>query len=245
MLLLYLSVLTETNFERIILPYKSIKDLPDSTKSLTTKQKHKFMEVVNAMLEEGVKEDIAIPTALKEAKKIKKASLDKETMFSKSYILNLIKATISPSINDTPQEILKSTDQMISYEIVYEPDIKDAHEQWMSQDTIIKACENFNKNLADGYVKPNLFHLSNTELFTIEKTWVQPELDVLVEQTGEIIKAGTWVAKLQYHDEDLWNLKKAGIIQGVSIGARGIINEETGEITSVSFDPVEDNSEES
>lgn len=226
------------------MPYKSIKDLPPSTKSLTTKQKHKFMDVVNAMIEEGTEESVAIPVAMREAKKIKKASLNKETIFSKSCLLNVIKSAISPSSNNIPQEILKSSDQMISYEVVYEPDIKDAHDQWMSQDTIIKACDNFNKNLAEGNVKPNLFHLSNTELFSIEKTWVQPELDVLVEQTGEIIKAGTWVAKLQYHDEDLWNLKKAGIIQGVSIGARGIINEETGEITEVSFDPVTDNSEE-
>ena len=44
--------------------------------------------------------------------------------------------------------------------------------------------------LKKGIVKSNLFHLQDTEAFTIEDTWIQKELDVIVEQTGERIKAG-------------------------------------------------------
>lgn len=127
-------------------------------------------------------------------------------------------------------------EEMISYEVVYEPVIKDAHGQWMSVETLQKACENFNENLKAGVVKPNLFHLQDTEAFTVEDTWIQKELDVQVVQTGELIKAGTWVAKIKYNDPSLWQLKKAGIVGGVSIGAKGSINEETGEITNISFD---------
>ena len=36
------------------------------------------------------------------------------------------------------------------------------------------------------------------------------------------------------------DLKKAGIIQGVSIGAKGAIDKDTGEITDVCFDPYEE-----
>ena len=43
------------------MPYSSIKDLPPSTKSLTTKQKQKFMEVFNAMAAEGMKEEDIFP----------------------------------------------------------------------------------------------------------------------------------------------------------------------------------------
>lgn len=125
---------------------------------------------------------------------------------------------------------------MISYEVVYEPDTLDAHGEWMSQETVIDACENFNLNLKKGNVSPNLFHLQNTDAFTIEDTWIQKEFDVIVADSQEVIKAGTWVAKLQYNDESLWELKKAGVIGGVSIGATGKVNEETGEITDVSFD---------
>lgn len=127
-------------------------------------------------------------------------------------------------------------EQMISYEVIYEPETVDAHGEWMSHDTILDACDNFNINLKKGNVSPNLFHLQNTESFTIEDTWIQKEFDVIVADTQEPIKAGTWVAKIQYNDVSLWELKKAGIVQGVSIGASGNINEETGEITNVSFD---------
>ena len=127
-------------------------------------------------------------------------------------------------------------EEMVSYEVIYEPFVKDAHGEWMSDKTIEKAMVNFNKNLADGVVQPNLFHLKNTDSFTIESSWVQKELDVQVVQTGELIKAGTWVAKIKYNDENLWKLKKAGVIGGVSIGAKGVINPTTGEITKVTFD---------
>lgn len=129
-----------------------------------------------------------------------------------------------------------SKEQMISYEVVYEPDVKDSHNQWMSPETLEKGCENFNQNLKSGVVKSNLFHLQETEMFTVVDTWIQKEFDVTVSDSGESIKAGTWVAKLQYHDKDLWELKKSGVIGGVSIGARGIVNEETGEITELSFE---------
>ncbi len=132
--------------------------------------------------------------------------------------------------------IMLASEEMVSYEVVYEPNTKDAHGQWMSAETLAKACENFNANLESGVVQPNLFHLENTDLFSIEKTWIQEEIDVVVEATGEKIKAGTWIAKLQYKSPDLWELKKAGVVGGVSIGCTGVVDQETGEITDVSFE---------
>lgn len=137
-------------------------------------------------------------------------------------------------VDNLPEE------EMVSYEVVYESNTVDAHGQWMSQDTLIDACENFNTYLEKGIVKSNLFHLQDTEAFTIVDTWIQKELDVIVERTGEKIKAGTWIAKLKYNDEGLWKLKKAGIVGGVSIGAKGVVDESTGEITNVTFDGGED-----
>jgi hypothetical protein len=138
------------------------------------------------------------------------------------------------SSKEQPTEVLD--EEMVSYEVVYEPFVKDAHGEWMSDKTIEKAADNFNKNLESGVVKSNLFHLKDTEAFTIEKSWVQKELDVQVVQTGEIIKAGSWVVKIKYNDETLWNLKKQGVVGGVSIGAKGKVNPDTGEITNVTFD---------
>jgi len=138
--------------------------------------------------------------------------------------------------------IKKSEEQMISYEVVYEPDTKDAQNQWMSKETLEKACENFNENLKRGVVKSNLFHVKETDLFTIEDTWIQKEFDVVVDGTDQPIKAGTWIAKLQFNDPGLWQLKKSGVLGGVSLGGRGYVNEETGEITDLTFDdPNEEN----
>lgn len=147
-------------------------------------------------------------------------------------------AAISKAFGDVEQEQKPEviTEEMISYEIVYEPLVKDAHGEWMSEETLALACDNFNVNLEKGIVQSNLFHLQNTDAFTIESTWIQKEFDVVVDATGEKIKAGAWVCKIKYHDEDLWTLKKEGVIGGVSIGGKGSINKETGEITNVTFD---------
>ncbi|QQM77710.1 hypothetical protein JJJ22_15585 [Aeromonas caviae] len=83
-------------------------------------------------------------------------------------------------------------------------------------------------------VSPNLFHLSNTNKFEIIKSWIN-EID-LVSPTGQEVKEGTWLVKLRYSPE-LWEMKKAGKIQGVSIGCRGVVDQQTGEISQVSFSP--------
>ena len=156
----------------------------------------------------------------------------------KNKLLEAFSEFLEKAVGSTTQEQKSETldEEMVSYEVIYEPFTKDAHGEWMSDKTIEKAMENFNKNLEKGIVQPNLFHLKNTEAFTIESTWIQKELDVKVIQTDEIIKAGTWVAKLKYNDADLWQLKKSGVVGGVSIGAVGTINQTTGEITNVKFD---------
>ena len=156
----------------------------------------------------------------------------------KNKLLEAFSEFLEKAVGSTVQEQKPETldEEMVSYEVIYEPFTKDAHGEWMSDKTIEKAMENFNKNLEAGIVQPNLFHLKDTEAFTIESTWIQKELDVKVIQTDEIIKAGSWVAKLKYNDADLWQLKKSGVVGGVSIGAVGTINQTTGEITNVKFD---------
>lgn len=153
-------------------------------------------------------------------------------MSLKERMISLLKEYGILKADETQKE------EMVSYEVVYEPDTEDSHGHWASRETLEKACENFNENLKKGIVKSNLFHVQDTEDFTILDTWIQKELDVLVEETGEKIKAGTWVAKLKYHDEDLWELKKSGVLGGVSIGAMAEIDEETGELTNISFDEI-------
>lgn len=153
-------------------------------------------------------------------------------------VTEAVTAALTKAFGDVAQDTTPDVvaEEMVSYEIVYEPLVKDAHGEWMSEETLAHACENFNTNLQKGVVQPNLFHLQNTDTFTIEDSWIQKEFDVVVEATGEKIKAGAWVCKIKYHDDDLWILKKAGVIGGVSIGGKGTIDADTGEITNVTFD---------
>lgn len=125
-------------------------------------------------------------------------------------------------------------EQMISYEIIYEPETPDLHGQWMSKDTLLKAQQDFKKAQEIGAVTENLYHLFDTESWKIVDHWIQPEIDVTVTETGEVIKAGSWVAKVQYTPET-WELKKAGIIGGLSLQCGGMLNEETKELSSLDF----------
>ncbi|MDF2413904.1 XkdF-like putative serine protease domain-containing protein [Aeromonas sp. 1HA1] len=142
-------------------------------------------------------------------------------------------------INNFKELILKSAKQetqeeRVSVEVVYVPEERDHHNQYMSKATVVAACADFNSNLAAGKISANLYHISNTNKFEIIKSWIN-EID-MVSPTGEEVKEGVWLVELRYSPE-LWIEKKAGKIQGVSIGCRGVVNPETGEITGVTFSP--------
>ena len=166
-------------------------------------------------------------TRIQKSRFVKKANDLLKQGFNKAASIQ--KAVGSVLVQESAEE------DMISYEIIYEPDIPDTHGEWMSSDTIMKAKESYDLALSAGVVKENLFHLYETDSFTIERTWIQPEIDVVVTTTDEIIKAGSWVAKVKYHDKDLWELRKSGIIGGLSIQCGAFINEDTKELTGIDF----------
>lgn len=216
------------------MPYKKSDKLPPSAEKLKGHERDIFVAAANSALKEYEgDEGRAIATGLAAVNSYR----EKKKNSVKKSIVEAISAFLEKAFPS--EEIIKSQEvvdeEMVSYEVVYEPLVKDAHGQWMSLETVEKACEDFNSNLEKGVVQPNLFHLQNTESFSIESTWIQKEFDVKVVQTDEVIKAGTWVAKIKYHDKELWELKKAGIIGGVSIGGSGYVNKETGEITDLTF----------
>lgn len=206
--------------------YKSIADLPASVSSLSLIQKSKVLNIANGLIDSGQSPEAAIEKASKDV-----LSVNVKTELNKST-----------SVVSVQKD---SGEQMISYEIIYEPDAKDAHGEWMSAETIVKAKASFDKAHEAGIVKENLFHMISTDSFTIEKTWIQEEIDVVVIGTEQIIKAGTWVAKVKYNDPVLWDLKKSNVVGGLSIQCSGVIDEETGEITNVDFgvEYVEENDE--
>jgi len=169
----------------------------------------------------------AILTRIQKGRVVSKANELLKKGFNKKASIE--KAVGSVLIQKSAQE-----EEMISYEVIYEPDTPDAHGQWMSKGTLAKAHEDFKKAQEIGAVTENLYHLFDTDAWKIVDHWIQPEFDVTVSQTGELIKAGSWVAKVQYTPE-VWELKKAGIVGGLSLQCGGMLNEETGELSELDF----------
>lgn len=197
--------------------YKSIADLPASVSDLSLIQKSKVLKIANGLITSGQSPESAILKASKDV-----------------FNMGRVKTAIQKDAK--PMAVIKDADEeMISYEVIYEPNVKDAHGEWMSPETIIKGKDNFDAARAAGLVKENLFHIVETDAFTIEKTWIQEEFDVVVIGSEEVIKAGTWVAKVKYNDPELWLLKKANAVGGLSIQCSGFTDEETGEITGLDF----------
>lgn len=159
---------------------------------------------------------------LKQANQLIKAGKSKDDALAQAVGATLVIKSAAPA------------DEMISYEVIYEPDTPDAHGQWMSKETLVAAQADFMKAQQIGAVTENLFHQQDTTSFKIVDHWIQKEFDVHVAETGEVIKAGTWVAKVQYTPE-VWELKKANIVGGLSLQCGGMLNESTGELTELNF----------
>jgi len=131
----------------------------------------------------------------------------------------------------TTQILVKAVDEELkqSLEIIYLPDTPDAHGQYASATTLRKACASFNENLEKGHVVPNLYHgkdddgeVIQSSAFTIEKSWIN-EVECVVGET--VVPEGTWLCKLQWNNDQDWELRKSGVYAGVSFGGRGCVTE--------------------
>lgn len=140
----------------------------------------------------------------------------KEQEILKSYKKDIQDSEINTEENlkGFSQQITKSVneDLMQATYVVLVPDDVDLHGDTYSEEEVRKACHNFNNHC----MKANLFHLVETDGFVIAESYIAPT-DFILDEV--FVKKGTWLATLQYLDEDLWEGVKNGDIQGVSIGA--------------------------
>ena len=114
-----------------------------------------------------------------------------------------IKLPINKAVNEELMQVLY---------VAMVPDEADLHGDITTAEEVRKACHNFNQYC----MKANLFHLVETNSFSIAESYLAPTDFIL----GEVlVKAGTWLVNLQIHDDDVWELVKSGQINGVSIGA--------------------------
>lgn len=133
-------------------------------------------------------------------------------LLNKNYIKNLelfskAKEQIKLSIKKSLDEELK---QVLFIAMV--PDEVDLHGDSTSPEEVSKACHNFNQHCR----KANLFHLVQTDSFSIVESYIAP-VDFILNDV--VVKAGTWLTNLQVHSDAVWEMVKSGEINGVSISA--------------------------
>ena len=95
--------------------------------------------------------------------------------------------------------------------LVLSPDEVDLHGDIYGTVEVRKACHNFNIHCR----KANLLHLFDTNAFSIVESYTSP---VEMKMGETIIKAGSWLAVLQFNDDSIWEGVKNGDYTGVSIG---------------------------
>lgn len=110
--------------------------------------------------------------------------------------------------------VFKSTNDELQQAtfVVMVPDEVDLHGDITSEAEVAKACHSFNKHSRVA----NLFHLVETDSFSIIESYIAPVEFVLGDK---FVKKGTWLCTVQCHDDYLWSLIKSGKICSVSIGA--------------------------
>lgn len=189
----------------------NVEDKVPSTASLTSKQKE---SVANSLLEDGKDESTAIAEAMAAAKRVNK-SMTEETENKIDKILTFLEKHFGATKNEKKVlEVIKSTDVELKQatHVVYEPNVPDAHGEWMDEETVRKACHSFNVHCR----KANLFHRVETDKVEVVESYILP-VDAMVGERE--VKKGTWLAVIQYKDDYLWELEKSGELRGVSIGA--------------------------
>ena len=96
--------------------------------------------------------------------------------------------------------------------VVMAPGEVDLHGDITTEEEVRKACHNFNEHCRQA----NLFHLVQTDSFSIAESYIAPVDFVLGEK---VVKSGMWLCTLQVKDTDVWQLIKSNKITGVSISA--------------------------
>lgn len=117
-------------------------------------------------------------------------------------------------------------DEMIEISQLYcSPLEVDAHDDVMTAEELEKLVAAVNEGIASGAISGNFDHNVDepTDKFSFIKAFIA-ECDM--EIGGNFVPEGTPLIKVQYHDRELWESRKAGEWTGWSIGAKAGSTEE-------------------
>lgn len=111
--------------------------------------------------------------------------------------------------------------------IVYEPLVKDAHDNFMSAQEIQKAAYWYAKN-GDKVDIQHSFEAMNGAC--VVENWIE-KADTTIE--NQEIRKGTWLMTVEISDSDVWEKIEKGDITGFSMGGVGVYNDEEVELDNI------------
>ena len=111
-----------------------------------------------------------------------------------------------------------NSELQLAYDPLYcYPNVADSDGEAMSEETIVKMVESLNKGIKAGTVKPNLFHKVNTDSFEFVEAFVNKWPTCFIDSVQ--VAKGQPVLVTHYKNKAAWELRKAGVLMGPSIGA--------------------------
>jgi hypothetical protein len=148
---------------------------------------------------------------------------DDDPFVEDGSLFKSLKKAISRIIGNSNKElpVIKQfyDEEMIAIETMYcPPNVEDGHGELMDSETIYKMVDSCNNAIKEGRLSGGLFHEENINDIEIIKAWVN-ECDCMIGDTE--VPEGLPIVKVQFHDSDLWQMRKDGVLKGLSIGAKG------------------------
>jgi hypothetical protein len=109
-------------------------------------------------------------------------------------------------------------DPMYAVEPLYvAPGEVDGHGDTMALEDIESMVESLNKANEEGRLQSGLFHKHKTDVWTLDKAWVNPVECMIGDQ---LVRKGQPIAKTLFTNKVAFNMRINGDIAGLSIGAR-------------------------
>ena len=139
-------------------------------------------------------------------------------------IKKAVNEALSPLLNKSTVRIDKATNEIErkALFVAMSPDETDAHGAETSIKEVEKAMRSFNTHC----MKANLFHRVDTKDAEVVQSYTTP-VDMYIGDT--FIRKGTWLQEWYFPETEvgelLWQKVLSGEINGISIGARGIVED--------------------
>ena len=152
-----------------------------------------------------------MPTEIKNAQ-ISFVSLVDKAANKKKFAI--IKAESTPTFEKSIPILKVDDEKRIATGIVYEPDVLDAHGEFMTADEIEKSAHQFLKDYRN-IDKQHDFVAGQAD---VVESWIAKAEGKLGEQ--DVVK-GTWLMSVHVADDDTWGEIKKGELTGFSMGGVG------------------------